>query len=179
MGQLNFFMTKGELVNEIKQLIISDHYLLFDKAFFDSECPEMINEISNIDSIDRIIIWIKNDKRLPTCSSKGLGQMEGKFLFDIYKDPIIEFDLGKTSKKLFSPSRLFYKTGWIDDKEVRELHTKFANKLVRTFKKKLITTSRLKPFYITESVSNHLASDYELELGEGGMRVTKHNINGT
>lgn len=179
MSQLNFFMTKDELLNEINQLLNSDDYILFDKTFFDSESPERINQITNIDSLNRIIIWVKNDNRLPTCSSKGLGQMEGKFLFDIYKDPIIELDIGKTAQKLFSPSRLFYKAGWIENKELRELHTKFANKLVRTFKKKLVTTSRLKPFYITESVANYLTSDYELELGEGGMRVTKHDLNGT
>lgn len=179
MSQLNFFMTKNELVNEINQLLSSGFYLLFDKTFFDSENPETISKITNIDSLARIIIWIKNDKRLPKCSAKGAGQMEGKFLFDIYKDPIIELDIGKTAKRLFSPSRLFYKSGWINDKELRELHTKIANKLVRTFKKKLITTSRLKPFYMTESVANHLTNDYELELGEGGMRVTKHNINDT
>ncbi len=179
MGQLNFFMTKDEIVSEIKQLFISDDYILFDRTFFDSQIPEAISEIKNIDSVDRITIWIKNNKRLPSCSLKGEGQMSGKFLFDNYKDPIIEFDLGKTANKLFSPSRLFYKIGWLEDGELRALHTKLTNKLVRTFKKKLTTTSRLKPFYITESVVKHLANDYELELGEGGMRVNKHNINGT
>ncbi len=172
-------MTRDEIESEIKQLLISDDYILFDKTFFDSENPEAICEIKNIDSVDRIIIWIKNNKTLPSCSLKGEGKMSGKFLFDNYKDPIIEFDLGKTVDKLFSPSRLFYKTGWLEDKELRELHTKLTNKLVRTFKKKLTTTSRLKPFYVTESIVKHLTSDYELELGEGGMRVNKHNINGT
>jgi hypothetical protein len=179
MSQLNFFMTKDELVNEINQLLNSEDYLLFDKTFFDSESPETVSKITNIESLDRIVIWIKNDKLVPTCSAKGAGQFEGKFLFDVYKDPIIELDIGKKKMRLFSPNRLFYKAGWIDDKELRELHIKSATKLVRTFKKKLITTSRIKPFYITESVANHLTNGYELELGEGGMRVTKHNINGT
>ena len=177
MGQLNFFMTDDELLNEIKQLILSDHCLLFDGKFFDTKTPAIISEITNIHSLDTIIIWIKNDKRSPTCSAKGSGRMEGKFLFDNYKDPIIELDLGKTEKQLISPGRLYYKVGWIESKELRELHKKFVNKLVRKFRKNLITASRLKPFYITKIIADLLSNDYELELGKGGMKVTKHNIN--
>jgi len=179
MGQLNFFMTKDEIVTEIKLLLLSNNYTLFDKTFFDSEIPESISDTEKLNDVDKITIWINNAKYQPKCSSRGAGKMTGKFLFDYYKDPIIEFDLGKTAGKLFSPSRLFYKTGWLEDKDLRELHTKSTNKLVRTFKKKLTTTNRLKPFYISESVIKHLSNDYELELGDGGMRVNKQNINST
>ncbi|MGK2863758.1 MAG: hypothetical protein ACSLE0_17630 [Chitinophagaceae bacterium] len=172
-------MTKEEIADELNQLIFSDSYILFDRTFFNSEVPVPISTIEELSETDRITIWINNNKFAPKCSSKGAGKMTGKFLFDYYKDPVIEFDLGKITSNLVSPSRLFYKTGWVDDKELREIHIKSANRIVRTFKKKLITTQRLKPFYISHSIISLLNKNYELELGEGGTRVTKLTLNGT
>ena len=179
MGQLNFFMTNEEIVNEINQLLISESYTVFKGRFFDSETPESINNFANLNETKKLTIWVNNNKYKPKCSSKGGGKMMGKFLFDCFKDPIIEFDLGITSDNLLSPSRLFYKTGWVDDKELRQIHIKLTNKLVRTFKKRLTTAHHLKPFYISESIINLLNDNYELELGQGGMRVNKNTINGT
>ena len=179
MGQINFFMTEAEIVNQINELLLSNNFTLFNKTFFDSQIPESISQIDNLDNIDRITIWINNNKYQPKCSSCGAGNFVNNFLFDTYKDPIIELDLGKQTKNILSPCRLFYKTGWIIDEYVRGIHIKATTKLVRTFKKGLTTIIRLKPFYISESIINLLDKDYELELGEGGMRVTKLTINGT
>jgi hypothetical protein len=176
MGQLNFFMTKEELVEEINQLLISEEYLLFEGAFFDSKIPKQINKKGKVGKLDRITIWIRNSKCYPTCSLKGEGEMKGKFLFDIYKDPIIEMDLGSLHNKLFSPGRLYYKTGWIKDEGLRKKHTKLTNKLVRMFKKRLITSGQFKPFYISEEVVKLIKKDHEIELGEGGMGMMKGDI---
>jgi len=74
---------------------------------------------------------------------------------------------------LLSPSRLFYKTGWVIDDELRDIHTKTTNKLIRTIKKKLITTEKIKPFYITNDIIAHLKNGFYLELGQGGIRLNK------
>jgi hypothetical protein len=132
--------------------------------------------MTNVDKIDKVIIWVKNKQSEPKCSSKGAGEMTGKFLFDIYKDPIIELDLGRTNDNIISASRLFYKTGWIADEELREVHTKSTNKIVRTFTKKLTTTEKLKPFYISQDTIKRLDEGYEVELGTRGMKVSKLNL---
>ena len=179
MGQLNFFMTNEEIANEINQLLASSSYTLYNGRFFNSETPEPATNIEDFIDCDKMTIWVNNNKYQARCSKEGAGEMSGKYLFDYYKDPIIELDIGKTSDNLRLPSRLFYKTGWVVDAEVRKLHITFTNKLVRAVKKNLTTTQRLKPFYISESVIELLNKNYELELGEGGMRVNKHNLNGT
>lgn len=178
MGQLNFFMTNEEIANEINQLLASHNYTLYNGRFFNSETPESFANIDDFNKSHEITIWINNNQYQPRCSSKGAGEMAGKFLFDYYKDPIIEFDIGLSTDNLHSPSGLFYKTGWVDDNEVRKLHIKLTNELVRSFKKKLTTTQRLKPFYISESVIKLLNKNHELELGKGGLKVNKHNLNG-
>lgn len=178
MSQLNFFMTKEEMISEVNQLILSRDFTVLDERSFDSQTPKAISKL-NIDSSRGITIWINNPIGLPNCSLKGEGSFEGKFLFDIYKDPIIELDFGKEESKLFTPSRLFYKAGLIENKELRDLHSKLANHIVMRFKKKLTTTSHLKPFYISNALLEFLSDGYELELGQGGLRVNKDKLLGT
>ena len=179
MGQLNFFMTEDEIVEEVNQLLLSNNFIIFDKAFFNHEIPEPLSGLANANQISRFIIWIKNSNSDPKCSSKGKGDFSGKFLFDMYKDPIIELDFGHTVDNVISASRLYYKTGWITNEDLREVHIKSTNKIVKFFKKKLTTTNRLKPFYISQDIIALLDRGHELELGTGGMRVTKLNLNGT
>ena len=179
MGQLNFFMTEDEIVNEVTDLFLSDNFILFDKAFFDEKVPEPVNSITNLNEIDKLIIWVKNSQFEPKCLLKGEADYSGKFHFDTYKDPIIELDLGRTIDKVLSPSRLYYKTGWIANEELRTVHSKTKNKIVRTFKKKLTTTNRLKPFYLSPNIIKLLNDGYEVELGMGGKRMSKLDLNGT
>jgi hypothetical protein len=178
MGQLNFFMTEHEIVNELNDLLLSNNFILFNKAFFTEEVPEPINSITNLNEIDKLTIWVKNSQSEPTCSSKGKEDHNGMFLFDTYKDPVIDLHIGRTIDKTISPTRLYYKTGWIANEELRDLHAKAINKIVRTFKKKLITTNRLKRFYMSHTIIKRLEDGYEVELGKGGMRVTKLNLSG-
>lgn len=177
MGQLNFFMTHDEILNEVKQLIDSDTFLLFNEAYFNTETPFPITESSEIENSKRLIIWIKNEITQPKCSGKGVGNYCDKFLFDYYYDPIIEFDIEQIKGNLISASRLFYKTGWITDNELRVYHTKQTNKIIRQFKKRLQTFEKLKPFYISNGVIDLLDKGYEIELGDGGLRLNNRTYN--
>ncbi|WP_207496760.1 hypothetical protein [Aridibaculum aurantiacum] len=172
-------MTEYEILNEVNELLASRDFIIFDRAFFDDEVPKAVNDFRSIEQVDKLIIWLRNRQSEPRCLSKGTGEMTGKYLFNTYKDPIIQFDIGRTIDKLVSPSRLYYKFGWIADDELRELHGKLTTKIVRSFKKKLITSKRLKPFYISEGINKRLDEGYEVELGKGGMRVSKLELNGT
>lgn len=179
MGQLNFFMTQDEIRTQIKELIASDLYLLFNGAFFDSEQPTPLKD-SNINlDMGRIIIWIINPTIAPICSTKGTGNYSDKFLFDYFLDPIIEFDIETPKDNLMTPSRLYFKTGWVKDKLVRDIHVKAANKIVRAFKQKLMTLQEIKPFYISKGTIEFLDNGFEIELGPRGKRIDKKIINGT
>jgi hypothetical protein len=179
MGQLNFFMTENEIVHEVNQLILSNNFTIFDKSFFDDEIPKSISSITNANQISRFIIWVNNSNSEPKCSSNAAGDFKGKFLFNIYKDPIIELDFGHAVDNVIPASRLYYKTGWIENEGLRDVHTKSTNRIARTFKKKLTTTKRLKPFYISQDIIKRLEEGFEVELGTGGMRVSKLELNGT
>jgi hypothetical protein len=179
MSQLNFFMTQEEIRNEVEELINSSLFVLFNGSFFNFEIPTPMTNSKEIGESKRIIIWIKNEITQPKCSKKGAGNYSDKFLFDYYYDPIIEFDIENIVGNLISPSRIFYKAGWIKDKEIRDFHTKATSKLVRTIKKKLKTWDKIKPFYISKNTMNLLDNGFEIELGNGGMRLNKQTINGT
>jgi hypothetical protein len=179
MGQINFFVTKEETYDLIEELIISDLFLLYIGSFFETEEPINITSALEIKDTKRITIWIKNSLTKPKCSKTGAGEFAKKFMFDIYFDPIIEFDIRNAHDNLLSPSRLYYKAGWVKDNALKELHIKTTQKLVRTIKKKLISSEKLKPFYITKGTLELLDKGYELELGPGGRRINRHTLNGT
>lgn len=179
MSQLNFFMTEEEIKIEVEELIYLNLFVLFNASFFNVEIPTPIANSNEIKDSKRLIIWVKNEIAQPKCSTKGGGNYSNKFLFDSYYDPIIEFDIEHTIGNLISPSRLFYKAGWIKDKVIRDVHNKAAGKLLRTIKKKLKTWDEIKPFYISNGTMNLLDNGFEIELGKGGMRLNKQEISGT
>jgi hypothetical protein len=179
MGQLNFFMTNNEIVELISSLILSGDYIVFEGKFFRGEIPNPFHGEGDISKSKNLVIWVRNSIYYPKCTSIGSEKMTGNFLFDVYKDPVIEFDLGQSNDKLLSPGRLFYKTGWIENEELRQKHTKFTNKVVRTFKKHLFTNPSLSPFYISQGIKELLKDGYELELGRGGMRLGEVDLNYT
>jgi hypothetical protein len=172
-------MTQEEIKNEVDEIINSNLFVLFHGSFFDVERPTPLANSNEIEDSGRIIIWIKNDIAQPKCSIKGSANYRDKFLFDYYYDPIIELDIEKTIDNIISPSRLFYKTGWIKDKVIKDIHDKATSKLARTVKKKLKTCNKIKPFYISNGTLSLLENGFEIELGKGGMRLTKHEIDCT
>jgi hypothetical protein len=176
MGQLNFFMTQEEIYKEVKHLIDSDSFLLFDGFSSISEIPIPITEPNHIENFQQLIIWIKNTIIQPKCSQKGKGEYSNHFLFDYYYDPIIEFEIERIQDNLISPSRLFYKTGWIKNRELRECHAKQTNKIIRQFKKGLHIFENTKPFYVSNGVIDLLDQNYEIELGNGGLRLNKTDM---
>lgn len=109
------------------------------------------------------------------CSQKGKGDYADYYLFDYYYDPIIELDNCKFSNGVISSGRLFYKSGWIKDNELNQIHKKMASKLIRIFSRDLV--SIFSPFKISNGVKKLVQDGFEIELGDGGMRLNKENIN--
>ena len=174
MSQLNFFMTKEEIMTRLKGLLSNGEYLVFKGVFFDNQKPIPVLNIDELENFNDLIIWINNDICDPICTENGKGNYEGKFLFDYYKQPIIEFENCIINDKLISPGRLFFKSGWIENSELRKLHTKKANKMVRQFNLNLIDIS--KPFKISSDIKEMIFNGYEIELGISGSRLNEKDF---
>jgi len=136
MSQLNFLFTDHELKKRLQSILSSGDYTIFVGRFFKTETPNQIKNIEDLKCFDNLTIWINNAFCKPICIHKGQGVYCNDFLFDNHRDPIIELDNCKFSDKLITPGRLYFKSGWIENKELDQLHKKMANKLVRILKKR-------------------------------------------
>ena len=169
MSQLKFFLTTDEMNTRLNDLILSEHFKVFNGSFFDTEKPVPISTIDDLKTFSRTIIWVKNEHEEAICASKGLGAYKNKFLFDYYKQPIIEVDNCKIINKLISPGRVYYKAGWIDNADLRKLHKRMAERIKRFFSKGLLPISP--PFKISSGIKALMSEGYEIELGDGGMKI--------
>ena len=176
MSQLNFFFTDHELKERLQSFLSSGDYTIFSGRFFQTETPHQINNIEDLNCFDNLTIWVNNAFCKPICTHKGQGVYCNDFLFDNYRDPIIELDNCKFSDKLISPGRLFFKSGWIENKELVLLHKKMASKLVRVFKKHLVNFSS--PFMVSSGITELMEKGFEVELGEGGKRINNNYKDG-
>lgn len=177
MSQLNFFLTTDEMNERLNELILKEDFQIFNGSLFDTQKPIPVSDVAQLKDFSRAIIWVNNKYELPLCSSKGLGDFENKFLFDYLKQPIIEIDNCKVVKKLISPGRVYYKAGWIDNAELRQLHKRMAEKVKKHFNKGLLPLSS--SFKFSDGIKNLLSKGYELELGQGGKKINRPNINGS
>lgn len=175
MSQLNFFLTDTELRDKLRLAHQTGDYKIFVGRFFKTNNPIQVSDIDELCDFDSLTIWVNNKFVESICSLKGQCDYTDYFLFDYYYNPIIELDNCRFSNGLISPGRLFYKTGWIKNNELNLIHKKMASKLVRIFNKDLINVSS--PFKISAGVEKLIQDGYEIELGEGGLRLNKENIN--
>jgi hypothetical protein len=159
----------------LNELILTEDLHIFNGSSFDAQKPIPISAVDQLKDFSRAIIWVINKYESPICSSKGLGDFENKFLFDYYKQPIIEIDNCKVANNLISPGRVYYKAGWIDNADLRKLHKRMAEKIRRHFNKGLLPISF--PFKFSDGIRNLLFKGYELELGHGGKKINRTNIN--
>ena len=171
MSQLNFFFTDNEIKERLQYILSTGDYTIFVGRFFMTETPNQINNICDLNRFDSLTIWVNNEFCEPICTHKGQGVYSNDFLFDNYKDPIIELDNCKLTDKLITAGRLYFKSGWIANTELNQLHKKMANKLVRFFKKDLVSISS--PFMISSEIEELIEKGFEIELGVGGKRINK------
>jgi hypothetical protein len=174
MSQLNFFMTSEEIETELEILLKNNDVLIFKENNFDVENPLPISTIDEIQNSKNIIIWLKNEICEPNCLTKIYQFKKTKFMFDFYTQPIIELNKSNINGKLISPGRLFYKSGWIENTELGNLHAKMAKKIIKNFNKNLKEIS--KPFKISFKIEELINKGYEIELGIDGFRINEKTL---
>ena len=154
--------------------MLSEDFQVFNGIFFDTQNPVPVSNVDQLKEFSRLIIWVNNKYEPAICASKGLGDFENKFLFKLYKQPIIEIENCTFVNKLISPGRVYYKAGWIDNADLRHLHKRLAEKIKRDFSKGLFSISP--PFKISIGIKALMSEGYEIELGKGGKKIKQIDI---
>lgn len=175
MSQLNFFLFNDDILLRLESLIKKGEVELFRGRFFENEFPDPVIDINEVRDISQLTFWFKNVVKKPKCYLITHGVNDGLFTFDYYKDPIMHFSDCIRTPNLISPGRIFYKAGWIEDAQLRKNHEKWTKRVSRLFDKDLM---KIDGFWrISNSVINWVNSERCLELGTGGFRINKENLN--
>ncbi|WP_419699701.1 hypothetical protein [Mucilaginibacter sp. NFX135] len=175
MSQLNFFLNSNETLNILNSLLETYEIEIFNGWSFENEYPQAIKNMTKMQESGMLTFWFKNKFQEPKVSILNSGINKGRFSFDYYKDPIIEFRDCKRTSSLISPGRIFYKAGWVEDEQLRNEHKKWAAKISRHIDKKL---KKIDGFWrISDEVENWVMEGGSLELGLGGKIINKENLN--
>jgi len=174
MSQLNFFLTQDEIAFKIEAIIAMDSFAMFNGKAFTTSTPEPITDVIQTKGFQSLILWVKNGSKIPLASIKGTCALAGNFLFDYLKDPIIEIENCRYVNGLFTPGRIYFKAGWIEDEALRSIHQKAGNKLLRLFDTKTIKVRKV--WRVSPNVKKLVMQGSELELGSNGFRISKANI---
>ena len=174
MSQINFFFSPEDILSILNKLFQSNEIEIFQGGFFKKQIPDHVQSIDDIKEFEELTFWLKNDKRQPVCHPVDRGINEGLFVFDYYRDPIIEFSDCSRKSATISPGRIFYKAGWIVDEDLRKEHEKWAKRVSRVFDKKAKKIDRF--WRISDSVINWVNNNGSLELGRGGLLLNKENL---
>lgn len=175
MSQLNFFLFTDEILLKLNSLIKTGEVNVFQGKFFKKEIPDPVTDINEITDLSKLTFWFKNDVKEPKCYLLHSGVNKGLFLFDYYKDPIIEFSDCIRTSDLISPGRIFYKAGWIEDAQLRQNHKKWSARVTRLFGKDLMKIYNF--WRISNPVINWVNNEGCLEFEPGGLKINKENLN--
>jgi len=173
MSQSNFFISNDEVRTILLHLLKTNDVLIFNGRFFNNEYPEHINDINEITDLKELTFWLKNDSIMPKGIYISEGELIGKFHFDNYIDPIIEFTNCVWTERLISPGRIFYKAGWIKNERLKDQHIKWALRVSKLFNKGL---KKYDLWRISSSVERWVLQGGLLELGKGGRRIGKEDL---
>lgn len=174
MSQSNFFLSPDESRAILLGIIQSNKVLIFEGIYFEVEYPIPVDDINELINAENLVFWLKNDFVQPRAICSGRGNLEGNFLFNYYRDPIIEFNNCIWREEIISPGRIFYKAGWIENEQLRKLHKNWTARVSKLFsksQKKIYGTWQISP-----SIEDWVLQGGLLELGPGGKLVGKEDI---
>lgn len=174
MSQLNFFITRDETISILNALIDTGEVDIFIGGAFEQEKPAPVSKITTSIDYDYFTLWLKNEFREARGVKMEHGLNKGRFIFDYYKGPIIQFSDCKRTSSLISPGRIFYKAGWVEHDELRQKHKNWGIRVLRLIDKRLHKLNST--WRISEDVKDWVVNGGNLELGPGGKVVNKDNL---
>ncbi|WDF76948.1 hypothetical protein PQ469_23985 [Mucilaginibacter sp. KACC 22773] len=174
MSQLNFFITRDETISILNALIDTCEVDVFIGGAFEQEKPAPVSKITTLIDADYFTLWLKNEFREPKGFKLNHGDNKDRFIFDYYKDPIMQFADCKRTPALISPGRIFYKAGWVEHDELRQKHKNWGIRVSRLIDKRLHKLNSI--WRISDDVKDWVVNGGNLELGPGGMIINKYNL---
>jgi hypothetical protein len=174
MSQLNFFITRDETIGILNALIDTGEVDVFIGGAFEQEKPVPVSKITTSIDADYFTLWLKNEFREAKGVKMNHGFNKDQYVFNNYRDPIIQFTDCKRTSSLISPGRIFYKAGWVEHEALRQKHKNWGIRVSRLIDKRLHKLNSI--WRISDNVKDWVINGGNLELGPGGKIVYKDNL---
>lgn len=110
MSQINFFMTQDDERAFVEMLLSRSDTLLFSGRSFPTPSPEPVRHPRMIEAVEEVSLVNSQLMPEPRCSGRGRGEHKGKYLFEMYEDPFIEFQRCAWEQEILIPGRLHMQT---------------------------------------------------------------------
>lgn len=133
MSQVNFFMTVDDEEGFLEFLFSRQDTHILGGRFFDSSNPKPLLSKEEILASELTLV---NKTLSPEISAtvSGGGDFSGKYLFDMFSDPIIEFSRSQMWNERLLDGRIFAKIGWLKMKEANGIYKSWYGSIERWLK---------------------------------------------
>jgi len=135
MSQVNFFMTKDDEDAFLDFLFSRKDTHVLSGRFFDTRDPTPLLSKTDVSDVTELTLVNKEIMPQPATDKHGSGASTGKFLFDLFRDPTIEFSRSRLSKQRLLSGRIYAKIGWLQPKEANAVYKSWFGSLERWLKK--------------------------------------------
>jgi hypothetical protein len=138
MSQINFFQSREDEIEFTNFLFDQQDTWILSGSFFQKSKPEPLS--SRQLPIAQNQITLINKILMPKIevTTRGLGDLSNVFLFDMYKDPCIQFSRSTLEGNVLLPGRIFAKIGYLEPAETNSLYKSWYSKLERWIKKRYL-----------------------------------------
>ncbi len=167
-------MIKDDKVDFLN-FILSKEIIAYDGRFFNSKSPESIKDVNKLSACKEITLIEESLSNNYYPIYEGRGEFEGKWCFDLYNSPNIEFSVPyKVKSNELVSGRIFAKMGWLKNDEDNKKYKSSYRKLERWIKNNYSKYDEI--WWISERVRDWSAAGGFLCLGDqnaGKVRLSK------
>lgn len=136
MSQTNFFMTHEDEDAFFDFLCSRDDTHVLCGRLFESRNPIPVSTKNGLGKIPDLTLVNKEIMPRLKASARGGGDLKGKYLFDMFRDPAIELSRSRISKGRMLNGRIYAKIGWLKPKEANTVYNSWYSAIERWLKKR-------------------------------------------
>src|SRR4051794_26174184 len=135
MSQLNLFMTTEDEAAFFDVLFARTDTHVLRGSSFASRRPAPMSSRREIGKADALTLVNKDLMPVPRASSRGAGELTGRYVFELFRDPTIELTRSRRSKRRLVNGRLHAKIGWLKPAEANAVYQAWYRAIERGLKK--------------------------------------------
>ena len=136
MSQVNFFMLPEDEDQFVSFLAArSDTHILIGRSFSSPE-PQPVRELPPASETSHVTLLNAKIRPTPSCRPSASGASGGAYMFELMRDPFIEFSRSSLCDDLLLPGRIFAKIGWLDSQEGNRQFKLWYSAIERWLKKR-------------------------------------------